>query len=176
MRERVAYDCFVFLRFQRAGGINDPAADDTCFIAALRISNWRCCRSVKSSGRSFHLISGLRASVPVPEQGTSASTRSKTSANGSCKASAVMTCTLACGALSRRIRARCGCNSAATISASEVLTRWRRSCRREPRNNPGFARLPDERSHQLRPFILDGDATFAKCRELGHIAFHQPSG
>ena len=37
----------------------------------------RRCRSGKSSGCSRHLISGLRASVPVPEHGTSASARSK---------------------------------------------------------------------------------------------------
>ena len=37
---------------------------------------WRSCKSFRSSARSFHRISGCRASVPVPEQGTSTRMRS----------------------------------------------------------------------------------------------------
>ena len=48
----------------------------TCLIAAFKIATCFLCRSSRSPGFRRQRISGLRAKVPVPEQGTSASTRS----------------------------------------------------------------------------------------------------
>ena len=51
-------------------------------MAACKISRCRRCKSARSSGFSRHLISGLCAKVPVPEQGTSTRTRSKLDTRG----------------------------------------------------------------------------------------------
>ena len=68
-------------------------------------------------GLRRHLISGLRARVPVPEHGTSTSTRSKSSALGRVRMSAVIICTFFAGTSLRSSRARCGCSSTATMAA-----------------------------------------------------------
>src|SRR5437879_926859 len=51
-------------------------------MAERRIACCRVASSRRSGGTSRNLISGLRASVPVPEQGTSARTRSYSALGG----------------------------------------------------------------------------------------------
>ena len=139
--------------------------------AARRMPTCRACKSPRSSGVSRHLISGLRASVPVPEHGTSASTRSKPPCKGSCSASALMTCDVG--------RAY---SLAQQIGAMRVQFRrndLRRGIARRQRSGlaagSGAAveqarTCADQRGNQLRSFVLDEDAAFAKRARSGYVS------
>ena len=76
--ERAAATAFVLLRFERAGGIDQQSAGRQRLPRVARAAPpGGACRSARSAGVSRHLISGLRPSVPVPEQGASTRMRSK---------------------------------------------------------------------------------------------------
>jgi hypothetical protein len=78
----------VLFRLQRTGGVDDAAAGADGAQCGARIARWRSAWRARSSGRRRWRISGLRPSVPVPLQGTSASTRSKAASSASAVASA----------------------------------------------------------------------------------------
>ena len=79
-----AATCFILFGFERAGGIDQQPARRQRARARWREARFGgACRSARSAGVKRHLISGLRPSVPVPEQGASTRMRSKRRAKGS---------------------------------------------------------------------------------------------
>ena len=78
---------FILLGFERACGVNQlPARRQRRQSAFRSIMACNFARRVISSGRRRHLISGLRAKVPVPEQGASSKIRSNFAPKGSSRA------------------------------------------------------------------------------------------
>ena len=79
-----ATDVFIFFPFERTGGVDQPAAGLQVWRA--RVSRILRCSSGEARrdrvSRSRHLISGLRARVPVPEQGASTRIRSNFAVEG----------------------------------------------------------------------------------------------
>ena len=75
---RPANNFFILFRFQRAGGIDQAAARASGAASACSsILRWQSGEIGEvGRARSRHLISGLRARVPVPEQGASTRMRS----------------------------------------------------------------------------------------------------
>ena len=82
-RRHGGHHVLVLLPFERTGGVDQQAAGRQRRARACASSAaCRACSPARSSGFSRHLISGLRASVPVPEQGASSRMRSKRPAEG----------------------------------------------------------------------------------------------
>ena len=78
--QHFSHDEFVFLRLERqVEYTRRPCGANVG--ARSQQGAWRSCRSRRSSAWSFQRISGCRASVPVPEQGTSTRMRSNGRSN-----------------------------------------------------------------------------------------------
>ena len=69
VRFHASDNILVFIAFERAGGVHQKAAGRERSRALRSIAVCRSCNSATSLYRSFHSISGLRASVPVPDRG-----------------------------------------------------------------------------------------------------------
>ena len=129
----------IFFRLQGTSGVHSlPPAATRC-IAARRIASCRPCKSARSFPCNRHLISGLCARVPVPEQGTSVKTQSNPVLGAKSSTSELITSTFVAGTSCRSNRARCACSSRAIIVALGFCSPAPSSCRRARRNNPGFS-------------------------------------
>ena len=127
-------------------------------------------------GCNRHLISGLCARVPVPEQGTSASTRSKPALGAKSSTSELTTSTFAGrnqflqqpGTVRMQLQ---GNNVGLRISFRQHarLAPGRRTTVENSRARP------HQQCDQLRGFILDGYSTFSKGARAGNISRPNPA-
>ena len=152
-----------------------PPAATRC-IAARRIASCRPCKSTRSPGCNRHLISGLCARVPVPEQGTSARTRSKPALAVKSSTSELITSTVPGwnqfpqqpGTVSMQLQSN---NAGLGIS----LRQYARLAPGRGATIQDSRPLSHQQRHQLRGLVLDRNSALSEGPSAGNTSGSHPA-